>query len=94
MRWKRWAGPVAIALLAAVFAYLNAGERVAVNLGVVYLYRLPLSGVVFGVFLLGMVAMFLLGIRHDLRVRRALEEQFPPHGPPVRRVEPPPESPP
>ncbi len=94
MRWRRWVGPVFIALLATLFAYLNAGERVAVDLGFIYLYRLSLSGIVFTAFLLGMIAMFLLGLRHDLRVRRALQDRSLPPPPPEWRPDPPPDLPP
>lgn len=94
MTWKRWIGPVAIALIATFFAYLNAGERVAINLGFAYLYRLPLSGVIFTTFLLGMISMFLLGLRHDLRVRRALQDRSPPPALPEWRPDPPPDLPP
>lgn len=74
MRALRWAGSVLLGLAAGVFAYLNAAERVALHLGVATLYRASLPVVVLAAFLLGMVAMFLLGLRHDLKVRRALRE--------------------
>jgi uncharacterized integral membrane protein len=72
-RW-RWAILLLVAILAGAFAYLNGGERIALNLGFTVLFRVPLSIVVFGAFLLGMIVMFLLGLRHDLRVRRVLRE--------------------
>ncbi|HEX6926166.1 MAG TPA: LapA family protein [Longimicrobiaceae bacterium] len=70
----RWAALALIALLAALFASFNTGERVALDLGFTTLYRVPLVPLIFLAFLLGMVTMFLVGLRHDLRVRRALRE--------------------
>ena len=91
--WRRWL-PLALAvLLAGAFAYLNSGERVSLNLGVLMLFRLPLVALLFVAFLLGMVTMFVIGLRHDLHVRRVLrqyriqEERRP------WRPEPPPEPP-
>lgn len=70
----RWILLLAVALLAGVFAYLNGSERTTLNFGFMVLYRVPLTVVVFGAFLLGMITMFLFALRHDLRVRRALRE--------------------
>ena len=61
-------------LVAALFAYFNAGERVAVHLGVGVLYQVPFVGFAFVVYVLGMLTMYFLGLRHDLRVRRVLRE--------------------
>jgi uncharacterized integral membrane protein len=73
-RWWRWAGLALIGALAALFASFNSGERVALNLGFTIFYRVPLVPLIFLAFLVGMTTMFLLGLRHDLRVRRALRE--------------------
>lgn len=92
--WRRWLLIGLAALLAAAFAFLNGGERVAVHVGFAVLYRVPLAMLVFLAFLLGMVTMFLIGLRYDLRVRRLLrqyqiqEERRP------WRPEPPPDLPP
>lgn len=72
--WRRWGWSALGVLLLALFAFLNAGERVSVNLGVTVLYRLPMVGFFFGAFILGMVTMFLFGLRHDRQVRRLLRE--------------------
>ncbi len=72
MRWGRWVGLLLLALAAGLFAYLNAGERVSLHLGVAVIYRVPFALVVFTAFLLGMIVMFVAGLRHDARVRRAL----------------------
>ena len=69
-----WLGVAALALLAAAFAFANRGETAAVHLGFATFYRAPVSLLVLGSFLLGMVAMLLPGLRQDLRVRRMLQE--------------------
>lgn len=74
MSGMRWLPGVLVGLLAAGFAWANRGETAALHLGFATFYRAPLTLVVLGAFLLGMLAMFLLGLRHDLRVRRALRE--------------------
>ena len=73
-RGWRWAGLALIAVVSALFASFNTGERVALNLGFTILYQVPLVTLIFVAFLAGMVTMFLLGLSHDLRVRRALRE--------------------
>ncbi|MBA2669234.1 MAG: LapA family protein, partial [Gemmatimonadetes bacterium] len=50
-------------------------ERITLNLGIAILYQVRLVPVVFGAFVLGMIMMFLVGLRHDLRVRRVLRER-------------------
>lgn len=70
----RWVILGLVVLLAAVFAYVNGSERVAIHLGFAILYRIPLVGLVFTAYLLGMLTMYLLGLRHDLRIRRLLRE--------------------
>jgi uncharacterized integral membrane protein len=74
MNWKRWAPALLVGLLAAGFAWANRGEAATIRLGFFTLYRAPLALLVLGAFLLGMLAMFLLGLRHDLRIRRALRK--------------------
>lgn len=73
-RGWRWAGLAAIGAFAALVTSFNSGERVALNLGFTVLYRIPLVLLIFLAFLAGMITMFLLGLRHDMRVRRALRE--------------------
>lgn len=73
-RW-RWVALALITLLAGIFGYLNSGEAVAVHLGFFVLYQVSLVLLIFVAFLLGMVTMFLLGLRHDLRVRRLLRQR-------------------
>jgi uncharacterized integral membrane protein len=66
----RWVALFAIVVVSGLFSYLNAGQRVTLHLGFTTLYRLSLSHIVLGAFLLGMVTMFLVGLRNDLRLRR------------------------
>lgn len=68
----RWLPLAAVTLLAGGFAWLNRGERVAVDVGVATVYRAPFTVVFFLAFLAGMLAMLALGLRHDLRLRREL----------------------
>ena len=74
MSMPRWLAPVLVAVGAALFARLNAGEAVTLQLGVATLYRIPFAPLVLGAFFLGMGTMFLLGLRHDRQVRRLLRE--------------------
>lgn len=74
--WGRRIGIGALIFAAAVFSFLNAGERVSLNLGFTTLYRISLVGLIFVVFLLGMVTMFLFGLRQDRRIRAALRNRM------------------
>lgn len=68
------AGRIAIILgssaVAALFAWLNMGERVTLRLGIVTLRSIPLSTVVFLSILVGMLLVFVAGLRADLKTRR------------------------
>jgi hypothetical protein len=94
--WGRWSAVAALVLVAALFSFLNAGERVTLNIGFTYLYRISLVGLVFGAFLLGMITMFLFGLSYDRRVRDALREHYYRRPPPPDHyaLRPPPETPP
>ena len=72
---RQWLGIGAIALLAALFGFFNAGERVVLHMGIFVLYQVSLVVLIFVAFLLGMVAMFLVGLRHDMRIRAILHER-------------------
>ena len=72
MSAARWLAPAAVTLVAAAFAWLNRGERVAVDLGIATVYRAPLTVVFFLFFLAGMLSMLALGMRSDLRLRQEL----------------------
>jgi uncharacterized integral membrane protein len=69
---RRWLPALGVTLFAAVFTWLNRGERVAVDLGLFTVYRAPLTMVAFLAFVAGMLAMMLLSLRHDRRVREEL----------------------
>lgn len=75
MSMWRWLMPVLVAVFAALFARLNANEMVTLHLGIATFYRIPVAPLVLAAFLLGMGTMFLLGLRHDRRVRRLLRER-------------------
>lgn len=69
---RRWLPAAAVTLLAAALAWLNRGERVALDLGFATFYRAPLTVVLFLAFLAGMLAMLWLGLRQDRRMREEL----------------------
>lgn len=72
MTAPRWLPAAAAAFFATTLAWLNRGERVAIDVGFTTFYRAPLAIVLLGVFLAGMLAMLLLSLRHDRRVRDEL----------------------
>jgi uncharacterized integral membrane protein len=69
---SRWLPIAAVTLFAAWFAWLNRGERIAVDVGVATFYRAPLTMVLFLAFLAGMLCMLLLSLRQDVRMREEL----------------------
>jgi hypothetical protein len=88
----RWAGVAAIVILAGVFSWFNSGESAALHFGLFNVYQIPVVTIFYVSFLLGMGTMFLLGLRHDLRIRRLLRERgiLEEPRPEARRIEPPP----
>lgn len=58
--------------IAALFAVQNGAARVPVNLGIVSLRSVSLPVVVFSAVILGMLLVFLAGLRADLKTRRML----------------------
>jgi uncharacterized integral membrane protein len=72
VRVPRWLPAAAVVLLAAALAWLNRGERVALNLGFATFYRAPLTIILFLAFLAGMLAMLWLGLRQDRWMREEL----------------------
>lgn len=75
-RWTGALGTGLILLLSMTFAALNGGQRVTIRLGVTTFYQVPLTTVVLGALILGMVAMLVAGITSDLRVRRILRNRL------------------
>jgi len=76
---NRLLGAVGLVLLlgtSLAFAYLNSGHRVTLRLGFITFYGIPLTVVVFGSVIVGMVVMLGAGIRSDLKVRRILRARL------------------
>ncbi len=71
--WVRTLSFLAVAGLSFGFAAANASERVTVRLGIVTLRDVSLPVVVFAAVLTGMIAVFLVGLRADLRARELLQ---------------------
>lgn len=71
--WVQALSFLAVAGLSFGFAAANASERVTLHLGIVTLRRISLPVVVFAAVLLGMIAVFLVGLRADLRARERLQ---------------------
>lgn len=65
-----------VVLLAMAFAAGNAGQQVTLNLGIMTLYRVPITLVAFGGLLVGMLVMFSTGIYTDLKVRKILRDRL------------------
>jgi uncharacterized integral membrane protein len=62
----------AFSAIAALFAVQNGGVRVPLYLGIVTLRSVSLPVVVFGSVIVGMLLVFLAGLRADLKTRRML----------------------
>ena len=76
---SRFAGPAGVLVvlsLSMVFAALNGDQRVTLRFGLATLYRVPITAVVFGALILGVVVMLVAGIHSDLKVRRILRERL------------------
>lgn len=70
------AGTLALLALCLRFAYLNSGQRVTFRTDIVTLYGVPLTVVVFGSVIVGMVVMLVAGVRSDLKVRKVLRARL------------------
>ena len=68
----RLLGGMLFALVAIGFAWLNTGQRVGLHLGLFRMRAVPVTAVVFGAFLAGMLTLFLASLKSDLRTRRML----------------------
>jgi uncharacterized integral membrane protein len=75
MKGARWIGLLLLVLLSGLFAYFNAGERTTLSLGFTTIYQVSLVRLVLGSFVLGMLAMFLVGLRQDMQLRRELRDR-------------------
>jgi len=67
--WSRVLTIVLSAALAFVFAVQNGREFVDVRLGPLTVRGASLAAVVFGAILLGMIVVFLVGLRADMQAR-------------------------
>jgi uncharacterized integral membrane protein len=67
---------LAVVILAMAFAAANAGNRVTLELGIMTLFRVPVTLVAFSGLLTGMLVMFATGVYSDLKVRRILRERL------------------
>ena len=72
MTAPRWLPAAAVTVFAAALAWLNRGERVALDVGIATFYRAPLTVVLFLAFLAGMLSMLALSLRQDRRLRDEL----------------------
>jgi uncharacterized integral membrane protein len=71
--WMRALSFIAVAAFSFAFAAANASERVTLNLGFLTLRSVSLPVVVFTSALVGMIVVFLVGLRADLRTRQLLQ---------------------
>jgi uncharacterized integral membrane protein len=71
--WMRILSFVAVAAFSFAFAAANASERVTLHLGFLTLRSVSLPVVVFTSALVGMVVVFLVGLKADLRTRQLLQ---------------------
>lgn len=69
-------GVLVVLVVSMGFAALNGGQRVTLRMGFATLYRVPLSVVVFGALIVGMIVMLVAGIHSDLKVRRILRARL------------------
>ena len=59
-----------------MFASFNSSHRVTIRLGIITLFGVPLTVVVFGAVILGMLVMLGAGVQSDLKVRRILRARL------------------
>ena len=75
-RLLRAVGVAALVVASLGFAFLNSSQRVTLRFGVVTLFGVPLTAIVFGSVITGMVVMLVAGIRSDLKVRQVLRARL------------------
>jgi hypothetical protein len=69
-------GVLAVLVVSNLFAALNGGQRVTLNLGLFVLYRVPLTLVGFAGLFIGMLVMLVAGARSDFKVRAVLRQRL------------------
>ena len=72
LTWKVLGGASLVALL-AWFAYANSDQSVDIKLGLFTLRGISLPILVYGSLVAGMLLMVALGLRNDVRTRKALD---------------------
>lgn len=75
-RFLSGVGVVVLLGLSLAFASVNSGQQVTLRLGLLILYGVPLTVVVFSSVIMGMVVMLVAGVRSDLKVRRVLRARL------------------
>lgn len=75
-RWAGVGGVLVVLVLSVAFAALNGSQRVVLRLGVATLYNVPLTVLVFGALIVGMVVMLVASVHSDLKVRRILRDRL------------------
>ena len=75
-RWVGFLGMVLLLFLSSAFAALNGDRRVTIDFGLFSLVRIPVTFVVFGALLLGMLIMLAVGVHSDLKVRRIVRRRL------------------
>ena len=69
-------GVVSVLVVSILFAAMNGSQRVTLNLGVIVLYRVPVTVVGFTGLFMGMVVILVAGVRSDLKVRAVLRQRL------------------
>ncbi|HEU4561879.1 MAG TPA: hypothetical protein VFS20_28900 [Longimicrobium sp.] len=72
MTRRGWILLIAAAILVAAIAYQNRMERVALAIGPLRLFGIPVVVIACAAFLLGMTAMYLVSLPTDRRIRELL----------------------
>ena len=71
-----WASVAILIGTSIMFASFNSSHRVTLRLGIITLFGVPLTMVVFGAVILGMLVMLGAGVQSDLKVRRILRARL------------------
>jgi hypothetical protein len=65
-----------VLIVSTVFAALNGGQRVTIDVGIMVLYRVPVTLIGFAGLFTGMVVMLVAGVHSDLKVRTILRQRL------------------
>ena len=75
-RFTGLAGVFVVLIVSTVFAALNGAQRVTIDLGLMVLYRVPVTLIGFTGLFIGMVVMLVAGVHSDLKVRTILRQRL------------------